>query len=232
MIANQNKTNNSEIYEISFSFNQISESEYGRIDSDDLWNDLWTNTDQYNEEVKSKNNGWSIEGIYYFRDIIPNPVLPSVIVVFGWFDLLQKTEIPTNNLSWIIVSDRVLKIIHDFQVSPKLHTIRVIERSQFNNVYSLNTREYENLSSISNLIYRDDFFYGIQLDEFQVLTDDSDITARPKKIQWRNLENKPPAFFTDPKSPALLVTREGRLALENANIKGIRFLEPFTLNPA
>jgi hypothetical protein len=217
------------LYELSVAFDRISDEEYARVNSDEVWRDLWTNINQYDSDFKSLNDDWSVAGILSLGDLLSNPVLPEPIVMFGWFDLLNKTELPTNSVRWTIVSKRLLNLMCQFVSQPKIHQVRVLDRAQFSNVYSEKIRQYENDELISQIHHLDDWFYGIELEEFSVI--DSDWNSEDtKNIPWKPLTVSPPAFFVDPKSPGqILVTSEGRTAVETAGIRGIRFIPPFSL---
>jgi hypothetical protein len=220
------------LYELSIDFFRISEEEHSRIDPEDIWEDLWTDVRQYDSDFKILNDGWSVTEILSIGDLIEKPIVPDPLVMFGWFDLLKKTELATNSAHWKIVSNRLLHVMKELNVHPKLHRIRVIERSQFDNVYGEIIRQYENDKAITHLKYSDDSFYGIQLEEFSVINDNWDIWDK-ENIPWKTMTVQLPPFFVDPKSPGqILVTSEGRTALELAGIRGVRFLEPFTLKPA
>jgi predicted XRE-type DNA-binding protein len=217
------------LYELSVAFDRISDEEHARIDPNEVWRDLWTNINQYDTDFKVLNSGWSIAGILNLGDLVKNPVLPKPIIMFGWFDLLIKTEFPTNSARWIIVSQHLLSVMCKFISQPKLQQVRVIDRAQFSNVYSENIRQYEDDKLISQLHYLDDWFYGVQLEEFSVIDENWD-SEDTKNIPWKTLTVNPPAFFVDPKSPGqILVTSEGRSALESEGIRGIRFIEPFSI---
>jgi hypothetical protein len=214
-----------ELYELEIELNRLTEQDRSREHPENLWDDLWTNTDQYNDGFQELNDGESIRGIYKFLE---NPIIPNPVVAFGWFDLLEKTEYPINNLEWIIFSKNILDVIRSLEIIPKLYPLRVLDRAQFRNVYSENVRKYENIEYSETLIYRDDWFYGVQLQPYQVLTDESELGVGHQKIEWRSDIKDPPAFFVDPKSPGrILITSQAREALEKAEIKGIRFTEPF-----
>jgi hypothetical protein len=215
-----------QIFGVKSNFDYLTEDDMSRGNPNSTWNDLWTNLDLYNQEVEKNNNGWSIQGIVHFEDIIGVLELPSPIVTFGWFDLLKKTDFPTSNLSWTIVSKKFLEVISSFNIYPKIYPIRVLNRAKFDNIYSENIRKYENIEYSEVLEFGDDLFYGISLPNFPVLTDESDITASPKSINWLEI-TETPEFFVDPKSSELLVNYQGRDALEKAGLNGIRFTEPF-----
>jgi hypothetical protein len=224
----QSPSKHLKLYKISRDFNSLSDEDYNRKYSEDTWDDLWTDIDQYDIEVKKLNNNFSIQSIYNRQGWLDNPILPNTIVVFGWFDLLEKTEFPKNNLSWMIFSKRIIDLIYSLGVKPKLHSIRILERAQFRNIYSENVRKYEIIEYSENLTFRDDWFYGVQFPTFSVTSDDWN-ALDTKNIKWRELTEAPPAFFVDPKSPGeLLITSEARDALEKAEIRGLRFTPPFS----
>jgi hypothetical protein len=214
----------SNLYEIDNSFFYISEEDRSRVPKDDLWRDLWTNANQYNEIIEKENDDWSIGGII---KVLSEPILPSPIVMFGWLDLLQKTDLPQNNIGWTIVSKHFLDIITSFGIKPKIYKIRVLDRSEFKNIYSENVRRYEKIDFSEVLKFYDEAFFGISLPKFQALSDQSDLLSYPKKIEWLSLNDRPPAFFLETKSLKFLVSQEGKDALEKAGLNGIRFTEPF-----
>ncbi len=178
----------------------LSVKERTRIHPDNTWDDLWTNTQQYDEVVKVANNGFPVQGIYSRQGWLDNPVVPSPLVVFGWFDLLEKRDIPKNNLGWIIVSKRVLTVMWELGVQPRTHALRVVDRGQFGNVYGEHVRQYEQDEIAANVQHRDDWFYGLQLPTYSVTADDWD-AFDTRNVRWRDLPDRLPAFFVDPKSP-------------------------------
>jgi hypothetical protein len=218
------------LYKLRADVSQLSQEAYSRVHSDELWYDLWTDKKAYNRDYKALNKGWSIDGILSLGDLLEKPVLPECLVMFGWFDLLDKTDLPTNTVHWPIVSGRVLTAIHGLGLKPRVQRIRVLDRSQFGNVYGEDVRKYENDSFADEVRYRDDWFYGIAFQEISVLADDSDLIASPPRVKWREDLETLPAFFIDPKSPReLLVTNEGRAALESAGVQGVKYTKPFQL---
>jgi hypothetical protein len=89
--------------------NRFAYKNYARISADHVWDDLFTDPDLYNPEVEPKNGGWTIDGIL---DLLENPIVPSPIVMLGWFELLEQTELPKNSIHWTIVSNRILEVMH------------------------------------------------------------------------------------------------------------------------
>jgi hypothetical protein len=216
------------LYELSADVSQLPQNAYARIHADDLWFDLWTNKNAYDKDYKAANEGWPIDGILSLGVLLERPILPERLVMFGWFDLLECTDLPTNSVHWPIVSSRVLAVFHELGMRLQVHQVRVLDRVQFGNVYSENVRSYEDDTIITKVRCRDDWFYAIQPQEFSVLSEDTDLTMLPRKVVWREDTRNPPALFTDPQSPGqLLVTQEARTALEKAGIRGVRFTEPF-----
>jgi hypothetical protein len=213
-----------DLFELQVDMNRFAYENYARIDSDHLWDDLFTNPDLYNPEVESKNDGWTIDGLL---DVLENPIVPSPIVMLGWFELLEQTELPTNSIHWTVVSNQILEVMHALGVYPELHTVRVLERSQFNNPYGLNLRFYEDNANVKGMIYKDDWFYGIRLPRYTVIA--NHWNSRDKKnVPWLEQFENCPAFFCDPKSPGrIFLLPVARIALEQAEIRGIRFTEPF-----
>ncbi len=227
MLETQKAITQPDLYGLSTDFQNLSADDRARVHMDNTWDDLWTNTQQYDEVVKAANSGFPVQGIYSRQGWLDNPIVPSPLVVFGWFDLLEKRDIPKNNLGWIIVSKRVLTVMQSLSIHPKTHALRVLERQQFGNVYGENVRLYEQDSGVMGVQHRDDWFFGLQLSTHSVTTDDWD-AFDTRNVQWRALPDRLPAFFVDPKSPGeLLVTGEGRAALEAAGIQGMRFTAPF-----
>jgi hypothetical protein len=215
-----------QIYKITKSFNALEEEDLERGHPEDVWNDLWTDRQIYNKKFREEND---LDISHVLVETVKPKGLPSKIVMFGWFDLLQKTELPSNSLHWTIISKKFLEVIKQLGFTDyRLIPIRVIDRTPFDNVYSAPIRSYENDSEIQNLQYNDNLFYGFQvLTRFKLLTDDSDFFE--DKITWRDDINplELPYFFLEPKSPGeLLVNKKARDALEVAGIGGIRFIEP------
>jgi hypothetical protein len=222
-------TRNISAYELSFGFNSIPEEAYSRVDSDTLWSDLWTEQNEYDSEVEEANDGWGLSSILHRDD---PPILPKHIIFFGWFDLLDKTELPFNILGWKIISKRFLEVVKELGFTDyRLINLRVIDRAQFKNVFDeLNIRKYENDDAIQHLRYSDDMFYGFQdLSRASLLTEDSDDTNRMgKRVIWRDDIAELPFFFRESRFPgALLVNQEARDALEKAGIRGIQFTPAF-----
>jgi hypothetical protein len=216
------------VYEFVADVAQLPQAAYARLHPDDLWFDLWTDKNAYDRAYKEANAGWSIDGILSLGDLLEQPVLPERLVLFGWFDLLEQTDLPTNSVHWPIVSSRVLSALQTLQVEPKLHRVRVLDRTPFSNVYGEDVRRYETDAAVAEVQFRDDWFYGIQLQAVNILSDDSDLNAFPPKIVWRRDVDGVPPCFVDPKSPGrLLVTREARDALETAGVRGVRYTAPF-----
>jgi hypothetical protein len=101
----------------------------------------------------------------------------------------------------------------------------------YDNVYSAPIRSYENDTEVQNLRYDDDLFYGFQvLTRVKILSDDSDLLE--DKIIWRDDLDQielPPFFRSPLGSSRLLVNETAKNALESEGIRGIRFIEPFSL---
>jgi hypothetical protein len=215
-----------QIYQVTWAFDTLDEKDFERLHPEDLWNDLWTDRLLYSQDFK-KLNEIDIVDVLIETDIPKG--LPDKIIMFGWFDLLQKTEFPINNLHWTIISKNFLKVVKQLGFTDyRLIPIRVIDRTKFDNIYSLPIRSYENDSEVENLCYDDALFYGFQvLPRVKLLTDDSDFFE--DKITWRDDINplELPCFFLEPKSPGeLLVNQKARDALETAGIRGIQFTKP------
>jgi hypothetical protein len=215
------------LYSLKISFDRFEDKEYSRIPSDEIWNDLWTNTNQYNEYVKPKNNGFPIEGIYSRQGWLDNPVLPEPIVMLGWLDLLVSCEMPYNNLGWVIFSKKIVSILREQKVEFKIHPLRILERSQFKNLYPENIRKYELIDFSESLEYQDDIFFGVQLKAISVIKESWDIFDI-QNIPWIDQEVFLPPFFVDFKRPSdVLVTEIGKNVLEEMQVKGIQFTKPF-----
>jgi hypothetical protein len=218
------------LYKLIPDVSALPQGAYARIHQDDLWFDLWTDKKAYDCDYKLLNQGWPIDGILSLGDLLEKPILPDSLVMFGWFDLLQQIDLPTNIVHWPIVSNRILAALHDLGIRPHIHRIRVLDRSYFGNVYGENVRNYEDDSFAAEVPHRDDWFYAIVLQEISVLADESDLIASPPRVKWREDLETLPAFFIDPKSPReLLVTNEGRAALESAGVQGVKYTKPFQL---
>jgi hypothetical protein len=217
------------IYKIAKSFNALEEQDLERSHPDDVWTDLWTDRLFYNQRFREENE----MDITDVLDEIELPKgLPNKIVMFGWFDLLQKTELPSNSLSWTIISKQFLEVVKQLGFTNyRLIPIRVMDRTSFDNVYSAEIRSYENDANVQNSQYKDDLFYGFQvLTRVKILSDESDLWE--DKIIWRDDLDQielPPFFRSPLGSSRLLVNQEARDALEAADIRGIRFIEPFSL---
>jgi hypothetical protein len=218
-----------QIYQIEKNFNALNEEDYERKHPEDVWDDLWTDRLVYDLKFREEND----MDISDVLDEIELPKgLPNKIVMFGWFDLLEKTELPSNSLSWTIISKNFLEVIKQLGFTDyRLIPIRVIDRTPFDNVYSAPIRSYENDTEVQNLPYNDNLFYGFQvLTRLKILNDESNLFRSERKIIWRDdLDQLDiPLFFRSPLgSSRLLVNQKARDALEAAGIRGIRFIEPF-----
>jgi hypothetical protein len=215
------------IFQLESDISRFPYEAYERKPETDLWKDLDTDPRPYDEEYE-KNYGESLHGITKYIDEIKN--LPKHIVMFGWFDLLKLTEMPNNNFAWTIISKHFLDVVKRLGFNDYcLINIRVLERSQFDNVGGENPRKYEDDNFVKNLIYDDEMFYGFQiLPRVSLLTDDSDV--HQKKITWREDVSEIPFFFREPRhGSGILVNQEARDALEKAGIQGIEFKPPFSL---
>jgi hypothetical protein len=215
-----------QIHQVTWAFDTLDEEDFKRSHPEDLWNDLWTDRLLYSQDFKKLNEIDIVDVL--IETEIPKG-LPDKMIMFGWFDLLQKTELPINNLHWTIISKNFLEVVKQLGFTDyRLIPIRVIDRTPFDNVYSAPIRSYENDSEIQNLQYSDNLFYGFQvLTRVKLLTDDSDFFE--DKITWRDDINplELPYFFLEPKSPGeLLVNQKARDALEAAGIRGIQFTKP------
>ena len=216
----------SHFYKVTLSFDRLEEEDRKRISSETSWDDLWTDSAQYKEEFEAKTEA-SFSGATSCAVNLQG--LPEILPMFGWFDLLDKTELALTNIGWMVISNRFVEAIkstgfNDFRLIP----IRVIDRSLFPNL-DVNIRLFEQDRNVTDVRHKDDWFYGFQiLEHISVLADD----ARPVKRDYRlrldidSLELPP--FFREKKSPGeLLVSEVGKKALEDAGIRGIRFVEPF-----
>jgi hypothetical protein len=216
------------VYELDSKLQNKPYEVYSRIDAEnDLWRDLWTDPRPYEEEFEAVND----DSLFLRTDDtekIDN--LPEHIVMFGWFDLLPLTEMPSNDFGWTIISRKFLEVVRSLGFTNyRLIHLRVIDRAQFDNVYSENPRKYEDDNAIKDLIYDDDMFYGFQvLPRVRLLTEDSDPDI--KKIIWREDITDIPFFFRGERfASGLMVNQEARDALEKAGIQGIEFKPPFSL---
>jgi hypothetical protein len=221
-------TTSIQVFELAQDWDRLPDEAYKRIHSDALWRDLWTDPKPYNDEVTSANDGWGLSDIFDKNGTVFSP---KQVVLFGWFDLLTLTELPTNSLGWTIISKSFLDVVKQIGfTSYQLISLRVIDRAQFDNVYAENPRHYEGNSVLQDLRYDDDMFYGFKvLSRASLLTKDSDDTNRMgKKVIWRNDVTELPFFFYESRFPgALLVNQEARDALEKAGIRGIQFTPAF-----
>ena len=213
-------------YGVEQSFNRFGEKEYKRISSETMWDDLWADSTQYEEEFIAK-TGWGFSG--YTNRTIHFKDMPEVIPMFGWFDLLDKTELALTNIGWTVISDRFVKAIqstgfNNFRLIP----IRVIDRSLFPDL-DVNIRLFEQDRNVTNVHHRDDWFYGFQiLEHISVLADDADPTKRDYRLRPDIDSLELPPFFRAKRARGdFLVSEVGRKALEDAGIRGIRFVEPF-----
>jgi hypothetical protein len=215
-----------QIHQIEKGLGALEEDDYKRIHPEGLWEDLWTDRLAYESEFEELNDMDFQRALNRTQEL---KGLPNKVIMFGWFDLLQKTELPSNSLSWTIISKQFLEVVKQLGFTDyRLISIRVIDRTPFDNVYSTEIRSYENNSVLQNLQYADDLFYGFQvLTRFKLLTDDSNFFE--DKVTWRDDINplELPYFFREPKSPGeLLVNQDARDALEAAGIRGIQFTKP------
>ena len=216
------------IFKLDSKIGSIPYEAYERKPKTDLWNDLVTDIRPYDDEFETVSNSQSL----FMRTTKTNEIkgIPKNIVMFGWFDLLQLTEMPSNNFAWTIISKNFLNVIKKLRFTDyRLINLRIIERSQFSNVGGENPRKYEDDSAVKDLIYDDDMFYGFQvLPRVRLLTEDSDPDIN--KIIWREDITDVPFFFRGEKfGSGLMVNQEARDALEKAGIQGIQFKTPFTL---
>jgi hypothetical protein len=215
-----------QVFKLQRSLESLPYEAYSRNPESDLWRDLDTDPRPYNLIFESTQGQHFLNGVTNYVDEVKD--LPKNIVMFGWFDLLQLTEMPNNDFAWTIISKRFLDVVKGLKFNDyRLINIRVLERSQFDNVESKNPRDYEDDNIVKNLIYDDEMFYGFQvLPRIPLLTDDSDI--RTNKIFWREDITELPHFFLDGKfTGQLMVNQEARDALEKAGIRGIEFLSAF-----
>ncbi len=215
------------IHQIEKSFDALDDEDYKRKHPEDVWKDLWTDRLIYESKFKEENE-MDITDVLVEIEIPKG--LPDKTVMFGWFDLLEKTELPSNNLHWTIISKHFLEVVKQLGfIDYRLIPIRVMDRTPFDNVYSAPIRSYENDAELQNLQYDDDLFYGFQvLTRVKILSDESDLWE--DKIIWRDDLDQIdlPSFFRSTLgSSRLLVNQEARDALEAAGIRGIRFIEPF-----
>jgi hypothetical protein len=218
-----------QVYELNIDISALPYDVYDRIDQDTIWNDLWTDNSLYDPEVEAANEGWGINSILNWNG---EPKLPKQIIFFGWFDLLEKTELPSNHLGWTIISKRFLGVVKQLGFTHyRLINLRIIDRAQFKNVFDEpNIRKYEDNNAAQHLRHSDDMFYGFQvLSRASLLTEDSDDTNRMgKKVTWRDDIPELPFFFYESRFPGvLLVNQEARDALEKAGIRGIQFSPAF-----
>jgi hypothetical protein len=217
------------VYELNYNIDSKPYEAYSRIDGEnDLWNDLWTNVQVYDKEFEPTQGEYYLSGITNYTD--PMAILPQKIVMFGWFDLLPLTEMPSDSFGWTIISKKILEVVKNLCFTDyRLIHLRVVDRAQFDNVYSENPRKYEDDNAVKDLIYDDDMFYGFQvLPRVRLLTEDSDPDI--KKIIWREDITDIPFFFRGERfASGLMVNQEARDALEKAGIQGIEFKPPFSL---
>jgi hypothetical protein len=215
-----------QVFKLQRSLESLPYEAYSRNPESDLWRDLDTDPRPYSLIFESTQGQHFLNGVTNYVDEVKD--LPKNIVMFGWFDLLQLTEMPNNDFAWTIISKRFLDVVKGLKFNDyRLINIRILERSQFDNVESKNPRDYEDDKIVKNLIYDDEMFYGFQvLPRIPLLTDDSDI--RTNKIFWREDITQLPHFFLDGKfTGQLMVNQEARDALEKAGIRGIEFLSAF-----
>jgi hypothetical protein len=220
--------NATRVFELYPDLNRLPSEARTRIHPDAFWHDLWTNPSPYNSEVATANDGWELSDVFDKNGAIQ---LPKHIVLFGWFDLLPLTELPTNNLIWTIISKRFLEVIKQLGfVDYNLINLRVIDSSQFEDIFGKNPREFEENTALHDLCYDDEMFYGFQVrPRVSLLTEDSEDTNRMgKKVIWRDDVSEVPLFFHESHFPGrLLVNQEARDALEKAGIRGLRFSPAF-----
>ncbi len=215
------------LWKIARNLDALPDEAFSRMHPDNVWVDLWTNRDTYEKYIKTFIPDGSAS--YDFKDFEKINSRPKVIPMFGWFDLLPLTEMPANYLRWVVISSRILECIKNFsEVRYKTYPIRVLDRSQYEDVYSQNVRNYEG-EIPSTLNYRDDWFLAIELsDEISLLDPESDLLESPTKRIWREdaAQIPLPAFFTEKMHGGIFVSAEGKKALEDAEIKGIEFIDP------
>ncbi len=216
-----------QIHQVTWAFNTLSEEDFKRSHPEDLWDDLWTNRIVYESKFRLANE-MDIAGA--LNAIKPLQGLPNKLIMFGWLDLLQKTELPINNLNWLIISKRFLEVVEQLGFTDyRLIPIRVIDRTPFEYPADEDIFTFENDLAVQDLKYEDDLFYGFQvLSQVKLVTNDTDFFEN--KVVWLEDINplELPYFFREPENPnPLLVNQAARDALEAAGIRGIRFIEPF-----
>jgi hypothetical protein len=218
------------VFKLSQDLTVLSEDVYNRVHPETLWNDLWSESTSFDAKIQAENDDYSLESLLSRTDEPKG--IPAKLIFFGWFDLLDKTELPVNSFGWTIISKRFLEVVKELGFTDyRLIHLRVIERAQFDNIFTEpNIRKYEDDATVQGLRYDDELFYGFQvLPRVRLLTDDSDKTNRMgKKVIWRDDVAELPFFFRESRFlGSLLVNQEARDALEKAGIRGLRFTPAF-----
>jgi hypothetical protein len=114
-----------QIYQVTWAFDTLDEEDFKRSHPEDLWNDLWTDRLVYELEFEELNDMDFQRALNRSQEL---KGLPNKIVMFGWFDLLQKTELPINNLHWTIISNNFLEVVKQLGFTDyRLIPIRVID---------------------------------------------------------------------------------------------------------
>jgi hypothetical protein len=221
------KSLKNQIFSLLPAVNRLETKDYLRKNSDEAWYDLWTNYQVYEEDInfdELNNSSGGIRGI--LNENFQVKGIPSPIVMYGWLDLLEKTELPSNNLEWPIASNRLLEILGTFLELEK-YPIRILERSQFEHTYEENLRKYEIIEYSENLVCRDNWYYGFQVKNKIKLLDEKSDLLNEKYVFANTLETLPHFFYDEMLRGQLFCSIEGRKILEKEDIRGIQFVKPF-----
>jgi hypothetical protein len=197
------------LFELEVGFDYLLDEDYARLEMGELWRDLWTDEEIYDVLVRKEMN-WGMRDITH-RTQEPKG-LPEILPMYGWFDLLKKTDYPHNNLGWTIFSKKFVEVVKRIGVSDfRLIPIRVIDRRLFPRM-DIDPRFFESESNIKDMDFKDDWFFGFQFLRHHDI--DSQFDALP------------PLFIPENDPGILVVNDFGKNSFEQAGIKGIRFTEP------
>jgi hypothetical protein len=210
----------------------LPEEAFSRIHRDELWRDLWTDFNAYNEAFKRENSSFTIDFFDTgdFDDHFDFK-LSNLPIFLGWFDLLPSTSIPSNDLRWTILSREIIEVFNQLGFTDYVRVpLTVVDRNA-QPAFPISSFELEHFRVNSNAFVSHDWFSEVQVhSRFNVLADATDAMSSPAKIVVReDIEiSEVPLVFRDPKLISNLIIRaEVRDALLDSGIQGLRFMEPF-----
>ncbi|SNS53973.1 hypothetical protein SAMN06265795_103271 [Noviherbaspirillum humi] len=152
--------------------------------------------------------------------------IPPFVEFEAIFDTLQKTDFPTNNVRWPIMSATMLAtltnvgsfphklipvVMIDCRIGPYANRIAQISGAQNRDFTAVQLLEHSDLLDWENSIVDPSFIIPDQVMGIQKL-----VLRKPNKPL-------PPLFHLSAYPTALLVSSEARLALKEKQIKGLAF---------